>query len=186
MQAYSKSLHVASVDYSDPSWFDIISSHAPFDVVVSGFSIHHQPDPVKRQVYADIFDLLEPGGVFVNVEHVSSATAHVEALYDDYFIDSLWASQLTERGAKTRDKVAAAYHKRTDKQANILAAAELHCEWLRSIGYQDVDCFFKVSNWPSSVADARRKATRNRTDHSIHAPAFGPLDRLKLGDPLRG
>ena len=144
LQAYSKSLHVSSVDYSDPSWFDIISSHAPFDVVVSGFSIHHQPDPVKRQVYVDIFDLLEPGGIFVNVEHVSSATSHIEALYDDYFIDSLWASQLTASGAQTRDQVATAYHEREDKQANILAPVELQCDWLRRIGYEDVDCFFKI------------------------------------------
>ena len=144
LQAYSKSLHVSSVDYSDPSWFDIISNHAPFDAVVSGFSIHHQPDSVKRQIYTDIFDLLMPGGVFVNVEHVSSATPRIEALYDDYFIDSLWASQLTDGDAQTRDQVAGAYHKREDKRANILASVELQCEWLRAIGYHDVDCFFKI------------------------------------------
>ena len=144
LQAYSKSLHVSSVDYSDPSWFDIISSHAPFDTVVSGFSIHHQPDFVKRQLYVDIFDLLEPGGVFVNIEHVSSATPRIEALYDDYFIDSLWASQLTASDAQTRDQIAVAYLKREDKQANILASVEVQCAWLRDIGYEDVDCFFKI------------------------------------------
>ncbi len=144
LQAYSKSLHVSSVDYSDPSWFDIISSHAPFDAVVSGFSIHHQPDSVKRQVYVDIFDLLEPGGIFVNIEHVSSATPRIEALYDDYFIDSLWASQLTDSDAQTRDQVALAYLKREDRQANILASVETQCSWLRDTGYEDVDCFFKI------------------------------------------
>ncbi|MDE0183329.1 MAG: class I SAM-dependent methyltransferase [Caldilineaceae bacterium] len=144
LQAYSKSLHISSVDYSDPAWFDIISAHAPFDAVVSGFSIHHQPDPVKSQLYLDIFDLLEPGGVFVNIEHVSSATPYIEALYDDYFIDSLWASQLTEGEAQTRDQVAYDYRKREDKKANILAPVELQCDWLRRIGFEDVDCYFKV------------------------------------------
>lgn len=144
LRAYSKSLHVSSVDYTDPSWFDIISAHAPFDVVVSGFSIHHQTDSIKQQVYTDIFDLLMPGGVFVNIEHVSSATTRNEALYDDYFIDSLWASQLTEGDAQTRQQVAGAYHKREDKQANILAPVESQCEWLRAVGFSDVDCFFKI------------------------------------------
>ena len=157
LQAYSNSLHVSSADYTDPSWFDIISSHAPFDVVVSGFSIHHQPDPVKRQVYLDIFDLLEPGGVFVNIEHVSSASAHIEGLYDEYFIDSLWAAQLTAGDAQTRDQIALAYHKREDKQANILAPVELQCEWLRDIGYGDVDCFFKV--FELAVFGGRRPQT---------------------------
>ena len=139
-----RSVHFSSVDYTDPSWFDIVSTHAPFDVIVSGFSIHHQPHPVKQQIYADIFDLMEPGGVFVNIEHVSSATPRLEALYDDYFIDSLWAEQLTDHNAQTRAQIAAAYHKREDKQANILASVALQCEWLRHIGFVDVDCFFKI------------------------------------------
>ena len=144
LQEYSRSLHVSSTDYTDPSWFDIISAHAPFDVVVSGFSIHHQSDQIKRQIYIDIFDLLIPGGVFVNVEHVSSPTTRLEALYDDYFIDSLWANQLTEGDGQTRNQVATAYHGREDKQANILAPVESQCEWLREIGFEDVDCYFKI------------------------------------------
>ena len=80
----------------------------------------------------------------MNVEHVSSATPRIEAHYDDYFIDSLWASQLTDGDAQTRDQVAGAYHKREDKRANILASVELQCEWLSAIGYDDVDCFFKI------------------------------------------
>ncbi|MDE0196971.1 MAG: class I SAM-dependent methyltransferase [Caldilineaceae bacterium] len=157
LEAYSKSLHVSSADYTDPSWFDIISAHAPFDAVVSGFSIHHQPDSVKRQVYVDVFDLLVQGGVFVNIEHVSSATPRIEALYDDYFIDTLWASQLTEGEGQTRDQVAAAYHSREDKQANILASVELQCEWLREIGFDDVDCYFRI--FELAVFGGRRPLT---------------------------
>lgn len=157
LQAYSRSLHVSSADYTDPGWFDIISAHGPFDVVVSGFSIHHQPDSIKRQVYIDIFDLLIPGGVFVNIEHVSSATARLEAIYDDYFIDTLWAGQLTDGEGQTRDQVAAAYHNREDKEANLLAPVESQCEWLREIGFEDVDCFFRV--FELAVFGGRRPLT---------------------------
>lgn len=144
LQAYSSSIHVSSVDYTDPAWFDVVSSRAPFDAIVSGFSIHHQPDQIKRQVYADIYDLLLPGGTFVNVEHVSSASERSESLSDDYFIDSLWASQLTEGKSQTRSQVAYAYHNREDKVANILAPVEEQCDWLHTIGFEDVDCFFKI------------------------------------------
>ncbi len=144
LQAFSSSLHVSSADYTDPGWFDIISAHGPFDVVVSGFSIHHHSDPIKRQIYIDIFDLLVPGGVFVNIEHVSSATPRIEAIYDDYFIDTLWASQLTDGDGQTRDQVAAAYHNREDRGANILSPVESQCDWLREIGFEDVDCYFRV------------------------------------------
>ena len=157
LQDYSRSLHVSSADYTDPAWFDIISAHAPFDVVVSGFSIHHQPDSIKRQIYTDIFDLLMPGGIFVNIEHVSSATPRIEAIYDDYFIDTLWASQLTDGDGQTRNQVAAAYHDREDKQANILAPVESQCAWLREIGFDDVDCYFRV--FELAVFGGRRPLT---------------------------
>ena len=174
LESYSRSLHVSSADYTDPSWFDIISAQAPFDAIVSGFSIHHQPDSIKRQVYVDIFDLLTPGGVFVNIEHVSSATPRIEALYDDYFIDTLWASQLTDGDGQTRDQVAAAYHSREDKQANILAPVESQCEWLREIGFDDVGLLLQDlrtgSFWGQTAIDFGRR-------HGIRGSAAGMKDR---------
>ena len=167
LRRYGNALHVSSVDYSDPSWFDVISSQAPFDVVVSGFSIHHQPDSVKRQIYLDVHDLLEPGGVFVNVEHVSSSTPRIEGFHDEYFIDSLWASQLTASNARTRDQVAIAYHSRQDKAANMLAPVEKQCAWLREIGFVDVDCFFRI--FELAVFGGWRRQSGDREE-----PALGP------------
>jgi tRNA (cmo5U34)-methyltransferase len=40
--------------------------------------------------------------------------------------------------------VAEKYYRRPDKMANILAPVELQCQWLREIGFADVDCYLKV------------------------------------------
>ena len=61
-------------DYGLPSWTGAVAEWSPYDAIVSGLSIHHQPDDRKRTVYGEIFGLLNPGGVFVNIEHGSATS----------------------------------------------------------------------------------------------------------------
>jgi trans-aconitate methyltransferase len=107
------------------------------DVVISGFAIHHLPDARKREVYAEIFATLSPGGTFLNLEHVASATPVVGAIHDEAMI----AFRAGPEGdvAATR----ATYHARPDKADNILAPVEQQCLWLRDVGFIDVDIFWK-------------------------------------------
>ena len=90
-----------------------------FDAVVSSFAIHHCADERKRSLYAEIFAILEPGGVFYNLEHVASATP-----------------ALHERFLRAIDA-------NGEDPSNKLAPVEPQLDWLRRAGFIDVDCHWK-------------------------------------------
>jgi tRNA (cmo5U34)-methyltransferase len=92
-----------------------------FDAVVSCFAIHHCSHARKRALYADVFELLEPGGVFYNLEHVASPTPELH----EAFFAALGISLADE-----------------DK-SNQLLDVETQVGWLREIGFAQVDCFWK-------------------------------------------
>lgn len=139
LRHYAAQLTFVEADFARPGWTDSFSQ-AHFEVVVSGYSIHHQPDERKRDLYGEIFQLLKPGGLFVNLEHVASATPWGEWIWDEYFIDAIHDRQQDQ----SRTELGEAYRQRPDREANILAPVEIQCDWLRRLGYTDVDCYFKV------------------------------------------
>ncbi len=130
-------------DIASPAWAAAVGGE-PFDAVVSGFVIHHQPDARKKALFREIFDRLRPGGVFVNLDQVSSPTPAVEALHHDHFIDCIHRFHAAGAAPKTREEIAAAYITRPTRDENILAPVTDQCQWLRAIGFTDVDCYFKL------------------------------------------
>jgi len=144
LREYSSNLEFIMLDYGDRNWIQGLQTSRTFDLIVSGFSIHHQIDQRKRELYTDFYNLLIPGGLFLNIEHVSSATKWIQSVFDDKFIDNLYSMRLAIEPEITREKVTHDYYYRPDKEANILAPVERQCDWLRDTGFTDVDCYFKI------------------------------------------
>ncbi|MEX0663690.1 MAG: class I SAM-dependent methyltransferase [Acidimicrobiia bacterium] len=97
-----------------PSWGE-------FEAVVSAFAIHHVHDERKRALYGEVFKRLRPGGVFLNLEHVDSATPELHRA----FLDAI------------------GYGVEGDDPSNKLAPVEVQLGWLREIGFEHVDCHWK-------------------------------------------
>ncbi len=164
----ARRVKIVSADYSLPGWTRSVG-HS-FDAVVSGFSIHHQNDAAKRRIYRDTFGLLSPGGIFLNLEHVSSTTPWVEALHDESFVNALYQFERGNGSIKTLAIVRSEYDQRADKAANILASVEAQCRWLRRLGFEDVACFFKY--FELALFGGRKPKLGNRADY--RRPGFQP------------
>lgn len=140
----SPNLFFVTRDYASPAWVRSVKRHGKFDVIVSGFSIHHQPDKRKKSLYRELFGLLAPGGFFLNLEHVASPSPWLGSVFEEYFIDALYRYHRRSDPAKNREEIARAYYRRPDKAANILAPVEAQCRWLRETGFKEADCYLKL------------------------------------------
>ena len=96
-----------------------ISALGDFDVIVSGFAIHHLDDARKRALFSEIACGLRPGGVFANLEVVASATPELHAAF---------------RRAIGREQ---------DDPEDQLVEVETQLAWMRSAGMDQVDCLWR-------------------------------------------
>ena len=127
-------------DLSDPSW-SVALPDGHYDAVVSALCIHHLPDERKRELYAQAYELLEPGGMFLNWEHVAAAGLG-NGMLEEWMVDNLVAAEQSRPDPRPDDEVVREYLEAADE--DILADPELQCRWLREIGFEDVDVFFKI------------------------------------------
>jgi len=135
---------IVKADFTNPEWTTQLGGHGSFDLVVSGLSIHHQTDPRKEQLYGEIYELIAPGGIFLNLEQVASATEGTAEINNEFVIDHLHAFYSRAGPGKPRQEVADGFYASAARRENILLPVEVQCAWLRQIGFRDVDCFFKI------------------------------------------
>jgi ubiquinone/menaquinone biosynthesis C-methylase UbiE len=111
-------------DFGAEDW----SSGVPrdLDAVVSARAVHNlrKPKPIER-VYRDLYELLRPGGLFMNIERVNFSTPKLRRHYRQLQI-------------KTRGKAA----KMDGPAPNLLQQFRL----LKRAGFKDIDCFWREGN----------------------------------------
>ena len=92
-----------------------------FDAVVSSMAIHHLEHDRKRALYGEVLGLLAPGGVLANFEHVASPTERLHRAFFAAIGEPLEHEDPSDR----------------------LLDVETQLRWLRELGFEDVDCYWK-------------------------------------------
>jgi tRNA (cmo5U34)-methyltransferase len=119
--ADDSSVKIIEHDLSNSLPYDESFGGRSFDVVVSSFAIHHLTHERKRSLYSEIFSILNPNGIFCNLDHVPSPT---------YGLHERFMAKL----GKTPE---------TEDRSNRLLDVESQLRWLQEIGFVDVDCYWK-------------------------------------------
>ncbi len=98
---FSPSVSFVNSDLKDPEWTHVIEGS--FDAVVSSIAIHNVseqsvdsgPDRI-RTIYAEIFNLLKPGGCFFNFDFVFPPGPVTEGIYLKKLVDNYQARPKVE------------------------------------------------------------------------------------------
>jgi tRNA (cmo5U34)-methyltransferase len=107
-----------------------IDDLGPLDLVVTGFAVHHLDDAGKRALFGRVAAQLAPGGAFLNLEVVASATPERHA-------DFLEAIGRT-----------------ADDPEDRLAPVEDQLAWMGEAGLTNADCLWRWRGFALLAAEA--------------------------------
>jgi tRNA (cmo5U34)-methyltransferase len=122
-----------------PDWYKVLSGS--FDAVVSARALHHLTHEQRRKLFRDAYNLLGPGGCFINADSFKAPSEEMRARYRKTRQRWIDGSTETPGAAKapSRERLPHGTH------YNGLLEEELF--GLRAAGFRDVDCFWKFTNY---------------------------------------
>ena len=104
-----------------------------FHAVISSLAIHHLADEEKQGLFRRIFQVLVPGGIFINGEQILGESDWQQKLFEDTHLDGARALGSGE------EEIKAAQERMTyDKCATLSEQVS----WLKEIGFQNAASFF--------------------------------------------
>jgi ubiquinone/menaquinone biosynthesis C-methylase UbiE len=126
-------------DLSDPAWGAALPSGL-YGAAVSAFAIHHLPSERKRALFGELFELLEPGAMFVNMDYVS-IDGPLRGVWDEQMVANAIQAERDRGGSRSDEEV----------ERNIIDdgdedrpdRAEDQVQWLREAGFDGAELHFK-------------------------------------------
>ncbi len=121
-------------DLSAPTWSEGLPAGA-YGAAVSSYAIHHLTAERKRGLFTEVYELLEPGAMFVNMDVVVIA-GPLAGLFDEQLLAN--AAGTGHAGAEH-----AGAEPFDDHSEDRPDPAEAQLTWLREAGFEDVELHFK-------------------------------------------
>jgi tRNA (cmo5U34)-methyltransferase len=138
---YGERLKLHRSDLFDQDWLP--AQLGPFDAAVSSSCLHNLRDFKRiRQIYREIGRHLKPGGVFLNADLINAPSLGLRRRYD-----GVAAARRCRDGVSAGNLAAPVRHGRrpqaTAGREPFPATLDEHLAALKTVGFKDVDCFWK-------------------------------------------
>jgi tRNA (cmo5U34)-methyltransferase len=111
-----------------------------YDVIISSLALHHLAnDDDKKMFYGKIYNALTDNGVFYNADVVTGSNSHLQDLYM-----AKWKAFMAKNVSsdEIENKWIVKY-KAEDRPTCLIN----HINWLKEIGYKDIDVVWKYYNY---------------------------------------
>jgi tRNA (cmo5U34)-methyltransferase len=135
LAAYAGRWQAVTGDLNDAAWRDALPGRR-YDAVVSGLAIHHLPPERKPALFAEILELLEPGGMFVNMDYVA-IDGPLRGLFDEQMLANAVRAERESGGTRHEHEVD------LEDDDDRPDTVEDQLRWLREAGYEQVEVHFK-------------------------------------------
>jgi len=133
-------------DLSQPGWQDALpeqSGRGGYDAVVSSYAIHHLESADKRKLFQTVLALLEPGGMFLNMDFVA-APGPLEGIFEEQMKVNFLRAERERGGHRSEDEIARELSQAFDAdEEDRPDRAEDQVSWLNDVGFEQAQIHFK-------------------------------------------
>lgn len=122
-------------DLARPGWREALPA-GRYELILSGFAIHHLPSARKRALCEEVYDLLEPGGMFVNMDYVS-VRGPLRGLFDEEMRAKALQHEHAHGGSRSAEEVD------LEDDHDLPDPLLEQVRWLEQAGFADTEIHFK-------------------------------------------
>ena len=126
-------------DLSDPGWRAGLPA-GPYGAAVSALAIHHLTSQRKRALFGELHELLEPGAIFVNMDHVS-IDGPMRGVWEEQMLANALHAEHRRGGSRSAQEIEQELF--DDDEDDRPDSVEEQVRWLREAGFEQVEVNFK-------------------------------------------
>lgn len=126
-------------DLRDPAWRQAVPGGS-YDAAVPGCAIHHLSAARKRQLFAELRELLAPGAMFVKMDSVA-VTGPLAGLFDEQMVANAIAAE--HRHAGKRGDAQVEHELIADGDDDQPDSVQAQLQWLGDAGLPQPEVHFK-------------------------------------------